>query len=210
MEGCAFDATCQEACTVAGSACYVEPEEEGGGTGGGGGTDPCSDDYTACMVDSVCEPLMTALTAATTDEDRTPATEACMGNNLCAANVNCHNANQGGTTEPDCTMFVCETASGAEPEYAACCGDGNTDPGGAPDCVCDGAGACATAASDPCSDAASACPTGEGCVSCAALDCASATDTDAGYWACCGSGTGGGDTGDGTGGGGGASPPAGR
>ena len=30
---------------------------------------------------------------------------------------------------PDCTVFDCENASGAEPEYAACCGDGNTDPG---------------------------------------------------------------------------------
>ena len=56
MEGCAFDAACQEACTVAGSACYVE-------------------------------------------------------------------------SGPDCTVFDCENASGAEPEYAACCGDGNTDPG---------------------------------------------------------------------------------
>ena len=91
MEGCAFDTTCQEACTVAGSACYVEPEEEGGGTGGdgtgdgtggGGGTDPCSDDYTACMADSVCEPLMTALTAAITDEDRGTAHSACLGNEL--------------------------------------------------------------------------------------------------------------------------------
>ena len=42
MEDCAFDATCQEACTVAGSACYVE-------------RDACQECIDSCSGDAGCE-----------------------------------------------------------------------------------------------------------------------------------------------------------
>ena len=74
MEGCIQDGgDCQAVCMAPNTPCYVEPD-----------TDPCATEYTACMGDANCEQLMTDLTAATTDDDRTPAAEACMRNNLCA------------------------------------------------------------------------------------------------------------------------------
>ena len=121
---------------------------------------------------------------------------SCMG--ACAGDITC----EGSCRRADGTSCVGSTDPGtacedwqvlcpqSSPNRGECVDStAECDQTGSPDCVCDDGWPCATADPDPCSGAASTCPPAEGCISCAGLDCATATDTAAGYGACCGSDT---------------------